>query len=68
MTAALLGYRHLSIAERMSVMRGGLRLLAMRRFGGGELSRLTVAQLMDRLGQSEHARQCFWYPLVDRDA
>jgi squalene-associated FAD-dependent desaturase len=63
MTAALLGYRHLSIAERMSVMRGGLRLLAMRRFGGGELSRITVAQLMDRLGQSEHARKCFWYPL-----
>ena len=63
MTAALLGYRHLSIAERMSVMRGGLRLLAMRRFGGGELSRMTVAQLMDRLGQSEHARKCFWYPL-----
>jgi squalene-associated FAD-dependent desaturase len=63
MTAALLGYRHLSIAERMSVMRGGLRMLAMRRFGGGELSRITVAQLMDRLGQSEHARKRFWYPL-----
>jgi len=63
MTAALLGYRHLTVAERVSVMRGGLRLLAMRRFGGGELSRMTVAQLMDRLGQSEHARKCFWYPL-----
>jgi squalene-associated FAD-dependent desaturase len=63
MTAALMGYRHLSIAERMSIMRGGLRMLAMRRFGDGELRRLTVAQLMDRLGQSEHARRCFWYPL-----
>ena len=63
MTAALLGYRHLSVAERMSVMRGGLRMLAMRRSGGGELQRLTVAQLMDRLGQSEHARRCFWYPM-----
>ncbi|HSY78218.1 MAG TPA: FAD-dependent oxidoreductase, partial [Verrucomicrobiae bacterium] len=63
MTAALLGYRHLSIAERMSVMRGGLRLLAMRRFGGGELSCMTVEQLMDRLGQSERTRKCFWYPL-----
>ena len=63
MTAALLGYQHLSIAERMSVMRGGLRMLAMRRFNGGELRRLTVAQLMDRLGQSEHARRCFWYPM-----
>src|SRR5271166_5008374 len=61
MTAALLGYRHLSIAERIGVMRGGLRMLAMR--SGGELRRLTVAQLMDRLGQSVHARRCFWYPL-----
>lgn len=62
MTAALLGYQHLSMAERLSVMRGGLRMLAMRRFGG-ELRRFTVAQLMDRLGQSEHARRCFWYPM-----
>lgn len=63
MTAALFGYRHLSIAERLNVMRGGLRMLAMRRFGDGELRHLTVVQLMDRLGQSEHARKCFWYPL-----
>ncbi len=62
MTGALLGYRHLSIGERISAMRAGLRLLAMRR-RGGELRRLTVAQLMDRLGQSENARQCFWYPI-----
>jgi hydroxysqualene dehydroxylase len=62
MTAALFGYRHLSIAERLSVMRGGLRMLAMRRFGD-QLRRLTVAQLMDHLGQSEHARRSFWYPL-----
>ncbi len=63
MTAALLGYRHLRIAERIGVMRGGLRMLAMRRSGAGELRRLTVAQLMDRIGQSEQARRCFWYPL-----
>ncbi|HEV2169832.1 MAG TPA: FAD-dependent oxidoreductase, partial [Candidatus Binatus sp.] len=63
MTAALLGYRHLGRAERISVMRAGLRLLAMRRFAGSELRHLTVAQLMDRLEQSEHARRCFWYPL-----
>jgi squalene-associated FAD-dependent desaturase len=63
MTAALFGYQHLSIGERVSVMRGGLRMLAMRRFGDGQLRRLTVVQLMDRLGQSEHARRCFWYPL-----
>ena len=62
MMAALFGYRHLSPAERLNVMRGGLRMLVMRRFGD-ELRRLTVVQLMDRLGQSDHARQCFWYPL-----
>jgi hydroxysqualene dehydroxylase len=63
MTAALLGYKHLSVAERIAVMRGGVRMLVMRRSGPGELRRLTVAQLMDRLGQSEHARRSFWYPL-----
>lgn len=63
MTGALLGYRHLSFAERLNVMRGGLRMLAMRRFAQAELRHLTVAQLMDRLRQSEHARRCFWYPL-----
>jgi squalene-associated FAD-dependent desaturase len=63
MTAALFGYRHLSFAERLAVMRGGLRMLAMRRFRSAELRRLTVMQLMDRLEQSENARRCFWYPL-----
>lgn len=63
MTGALLGYRHLSVGERIAVMRGGLGLLAMRRRKDGELGRLTVTQLMDRLGQSEHAREAFWYPL-----
>lgn len=63
MTAALFGYQHLSFVERLNVMRGGLRMLAMRRFSADELRCLTVTQLMDRLGQSEHARRCFWYPL-----
>src|ERR1700722_6625953 len=62
MTAALFGYRHLSIAERLSVMRGGLRMLAMRRFGD-ELRRLTVAQLIDHIVSSENSFRCFWYPL-----
>jgi uncharacterized protein with NAD-binding domain and iron-sulfur cluster len=35
----------------------------MRRLSPGELRRLTVTSLMDRLSQSEHARRCFWYPL-----
>jgi len=42
MTSALLGYRHLSVGERISVMRGGLGMLAMRRRNDGELRRLTV--------------------------
>ncbi|MGH7815075.1 MAG: hydroxysqualene dehydroxylase HpnE [Candidatus Binataceae bacterium] len=63
MTAALLGYRHLTFADRLRVMRGGLAMLAMHRRGNGELRKLTVAQLMDRLGQSARARACFWYPL-----
>ncbi|HUO03695.1 MAG TPA: hydroxysqualene dehydroxylase HpnE [Candidatus Binataceae bacterium] len=62
MTAALLGYRHLSFGDRMRVMLGGLKMLAMHR-RGAELRRLTVAQLMDRLGQPARARECFWYPL-----
>lgn len=63
MTAALLGYKHLSMMERLSVMRAGIRMLEMRRSARAELRQLTVAQLMDHLGQSDHARRCFWYPL-----
>ncbi len=62
MMGAMLGYRHLSVADRINVMRGGNSMLAMRS-RGHELQGMTVAQLMDRLGQSEQARQCFWYPL-----
>ncbi|HEY6393932.1 MAG TPA: hydroxysqualene dehydroxylase HpnE [Candidatus Binataceae bacterium] len=63
MTAALLRYGHLSIAERIRAMRGGLTLLAMRRRSRHELERMTVAQLMTRLKQGKHARDSFWYPL-----
>ena len=45
-------------------MRGGLAMLAMWRRDDGALRRLTVAQLMDRLKQSPHARECFWYPMA----
>ncbi|HVN64783.1 MAG TPA: hydroxysqualene dehydroxylase HpnE [Candidatus Binataceae bacterium] len=63
MTAALLGYKHLSVRDRLRVVWGGLKMLAMHRRGNGELRKLTVAQLMDRLGQPARARECFWYPL-----
>jgi hydroxysqualene dehydroxylase len=62
-TAGLLGYKHLSVLERMSVMRAGIRMLEMRRSARAELRHLTVARFMDRLRQSDHARRCFWYPL-----
>ena len=48
----------------MSLLVGGMRLLAMRRFARPTLERTTVAELMDKLRQSERARQTFWYPLA----
>jgi squalene-associated FAD-dependent desaturase len=63
MTAALLRYRHLSPSERMRVMIGGLRMLAMRRRDRAALEKMTVAELMQLLKQGEHARRAFWYPL-----
>jgi squalene-associated FAD-dependent desaturase len=63
MTSALLRYRHLTMRQRMRVMIGGLRLLAMRRRDPVALQKLTVAQLMDVLRQGQRARESFWYPL-----
>ena len=63
MTAALMRYRHLNLAERMRVMAGGLKLLAMHRRDRSALQQMTVGQLMDALGQGERARRAFWYPL-----
>ncbi len=63
MTAALVRYRHLNLVERMRVMTGGLKLLSMHRREPSALQKMTVEQLMDSLGQSERARQAFWYPL-----
>jgi hydroxysqualene dehydroxylase len=64
MTAALLRYRHLNLRERLSAMAAGIRMLAMRRFRRAELQKITVAELMDRLGQGARARAAFWYPLA----
>jgi squalene-associated FAD-dependent desaturase len=64
MTAALLRYRHLDARERLSAMTAGLRLLAMHRFSRAALAKVTVAQLMDRLGQDARARAAFWYPIA----
>ncbi len=63
MSGALLRYRHLTVRERIRLMAGGFKLLSMLRRGRTTLEGLTVAQLMDVLGQGERARRCFWYPL-----
>ncbi len=63
MSTGLLRYRHLTIGQRLRVLTGGFRMLALRRRDPSALQRMTVAQLMDTLGQDERARQAFWYPL-----
>ena len=63
MSTGLLRYRHLTIGQRLRVLTGGLKLLAMQRREASALQKLTVAQLMDALGQGERARRAFWYPL-----
>jgi squalene-associated FAD-dependent desaturase len=63
MSAALLRYGHLSLAERFSAARAGLRLLRMHRESPATLEKTTVAELMNSLGQSENSRSAFWYPL-----
>jgi hydroxysqualene dehydroxylase len=64
MSSALLRYRHLSARERLALVVGGARLLAMRRGDRARLESLTVAELMDLLKQDTRARACFWYPLA----
>jgi squalene-associated FAD-dependent desaturase len=64
MSTAVMRYRHLSIAERISLLYAGLRLLRMLARDRPMLERTTVSALMDVLRQSECARRCFWYPLA----
>lgn len=64
MGAALMRYRHLTLPERITAVRGALRLLWMRRHDRAALQRTTVARLMDLLGQGSRARECFWYPIA----
>src|SRR5487761_442533 len=63
MSAALMRYGHLSMRERIAVVGGGLKMLAMRRREHPALEKMTVAVLMTALGQGENARRAFWYPL-----
>jgi hydroxysqualene dehydroxylase len=63
MSTGLLRYRHLTMGQRLRVLTGGLRLLAMQRRDASRLQKMTVAELMDALGQGDRAREAFWYPL-----
>ena len=53
----------MTIGQRLRVLTGGLKLLAMQRRDASALEKMTVTQLMDALGQGKRARQAFWYPL-----
>ena len=64
MSAALLGYRHLSLRERSRIIVGGSRLMYMRSRSRDRLQRMSVAELMDLLGQADRARRYFWYPIA----
>ena len=60
MTAALMRYRHLSLGERMRVVRGGLRMLKMRRSDKAALEKLRVAQLMAGLRPGAKVASVGW--------
>jgi hydroxysqualene dehydroxylase len=64
MAGALLGYRHLTLAQRLRLLGAGARLLYMRRFARSRLARMTVADFMELTGQGNSARRCLWYPLA----
>ena len=64
MAAGVLGYRLLGLGDRMRVLAGGLRLLAMKRSGVGRLGARTVADVLDGMGQTRAARRAFWDPLA----
>jgi squalene-associated FAD-dependent desaturase len=64
MAAGVLGYRLLGWPDRVRVLVGGLRLLAMKRRGDARLRSLTVDGALDLLGQSRAARRAFWHPLA----
>lgn len=62
--AGILRYRLLSPVERRRALLGGVRLMVMHRRGDARLRALTVERLLVRLGQSPHARECFWNPIA----
>jgi hydroxysqualene dehydroxylase len=64
MSAAILGYRHLTRRERLRALTAGLRLMRLRKRDPQKLRQTTVTALMDELGQDDRARRFFWYPIA----
>src|SRR5262245_39214486 len=64
MLRGVLGYRLLTRAERVGVLVGGLRLLALRRRRDPWLAAATVEALLARLRQSANACASFWHPVA----
>jgi squalene-associated FAD-dependent desaturase len=64
LTAGLMRYKHLTVAERLAAIGAGVRMMYMRRFALARLKRMTVAEFMDVTGQGSQARRAFWYPLA----
>jgi hydroxysqualene dehydroxylase len=64
MASALMRYSMLSLGERASVLMAGARLMLLRRKGRKRLGNMTVAEMLQRMHQSERVCQRFWYPLA----
>jgi squalene-associated FAD-dependent desaturase len=64
MAAGVLGYRLLAAGDRLRVLLGGLRLLAMKKRHDRRLAALTVDGALDMLRQSTAARRAFWHPVA----
>jgi squalene-associated FAD-dependent desaturase len=64
MMLGLMRYKHLTLAQRLGVLRAGMRMLSMRRFARGRLRRMTVAEFLNLTRQSLQARRTFWHPLT----
>jgi hydroxysqualene dehydroxylase len=64
MSAGLMRYKHLTLAERLSAVRAGMRMMYMRRFARASLKRMTVAEFMELTRQGSRSRRTFWYPLA----
>jgi len=61
---AITRFSLLTPLERARALTAGLRILAMRRLEDPRLRSATVEEILLHLGQSQNARQCFWYPVV----